>query len=185
VSRPVPPASDAAEAPGSRIRAAAETAAAAAVYIGVALAAVRWVDVSDAVSWLGPGEADVVSGFVVGSLAQVLALVLVWVVLRPVALAEAVGAIRVPSTREGWSIAATIVAVEAVVMLAFFLDVGWRALEPSALNLTGSAAPLLGTLGLGAALGWAFIRGGYSLRPAIAAHVAILVIVQPWLALGP
>jgi membrane protease YdiL (CAAX protease family) len=132
-----------------------------------------------------------------------------------------------------------IIAVEAVVMYGFVLDVGWRAVEPSAVNVTGSLAPLLdgvtqevffrgylmlrlargghgpavqllfssvafsaihlgyvgegwsqalppllGTMGLGAALGWAFIRGGYSLRPPIVAHMAILVLVQPWLALA-
>lgn len=212
---------------------------ATALYLGVALSGVRLVDISHALEWLTAQEATVVSGFVVGSLSQIAAIVLIWLALRPADLAGAVAKVRVASRPEGWYIALAIIAVETVVIYGLFLDVGWRALEPSALNLTGSVAPLLdgvtqevffrgylilrlarggygpvaqllfsslafsaihvgyvgddwgsivppllGTLGLGAALGWAFIRSGYSLRPPIVAHVAILPIVQPWLALA-
>jgi hypothetical protein len=170
---------------------------------------------------------------------QIAAIALLWFVLRPADLEGSVAATRFSSNAEAWSIALVIIAVEAVVMHGFVLDVGWRALEPSAVNVTGSIAPLmdgvtqevffrgylilrlarggygpfvqllfssvafsaihvgyvgegwsealpplLGTMGLGAALGWAFIRGGYSLRPPIFAHVAILVLIQPWLALA-
>jgi membrane protease YdiL (CAAX protease family) len=150
-----------------------------------------------------------------------------------------IAATRVSSNAEGWFIALLVIAVEAVVMYGFVLDVGWRALEPSAVNVTGSIAPLmdgvtqelffrgylilrlargghgpfvqllfssvafsaihvgyggegwsealpplLGTMGLGGALGWAFIRSGHSLRPPVIAHVAILILIQPWLALA-
>lgn len=36
-----------------------------------------------------------------------------------------------------------IIAVEATVIYGFVLDVGWRAFEPSAINVTGSIGPLL------------------------------------------
>lgn len=225
--------------PGPRMRALGEALAATTVYIGVALVGVRLFDVSSALGWLGPEEATVVSAFVVGSLGQIAALVLIWIALRPDDLKEAVAAVGVAARPEGWYIALGAVLVETVVIYAFFLHVGWRAVEPTALNLTGSfaplldgvtqevffrgflilrlargghgpaaqlvfsslafsaihvgyvgadwstaLAPLLGTLGLGAVLGWAFIRSGHSLRPPIAAHVAILLIVQPWLALA-
>lgn len=223
----------------SRWAGAAEAAGATLFYLAVAFAGVRFIDVSSALSWLGGEEARTVSGFIVGSVSQIVAVALLWLVFRPAALEESVAATRVASDAEGWFIALAIVAVEAVVMYGFVLDVGWRALEPDALNVTGSIGPLmdgvtqevffrgylilrlkraghgafvqllfssvafsaihlgyagegwseilppmLGTLGLGAALGWAFIRGGYSLRPPIAAHVVILILVQPWLALA-
>lgn len=223
----------------SRRWAAAEVIAATVFYILVAFAGLRLIDVSAALSWLDAEDAQVISGFIVGSLSQLAAVALLWSVLRPVDLAESVAALSRPSNAEGWFIALTIIAVETVVMYSFVLDVGWRAVEPSALNVTGSLAPLLdgvtqevffrgylilrlqrgghglvaqlllsslafsaihlgymgegwsealppllGTLGLGAALGWAFIRGRYSLLPPVTAHVVILVIVQPWLALG-
>lgn len=223
----------------ARWRAVAEATAATSFYLLVAFGGLRLLDISAALSWLTREEAEVLSGFIVGSVGQIAAVALLWVVLRPPDLEKAVAATRVSSNAEGWSIALAIIAVEAVVVLGFVLDVGWRALEPSALNVTGSLAPLLdgvtqevffrgylilrlargghgpfmqllfssaafsaihvgyvgegwiealtpllGTMGLGAALGWAFIRSGYSLRPPIMAHVAILVLVQPWLALA-
>jgi hypothetical protein len=219
--------------------AAAEATAATLFYLLVAFGGLRLVDISAALTWLTSEEADVVSGFIVGSVSQIAAIALLWFVLRPAELDESVAATRVSSNAEGWSIALVIIAVEAVVMYGFVLDVGWSALEPNAVNVTGSMAPLmdgvtqevffrgylilrlaragfgpfaqllfssvafsaihlgyagegwsealpslLGTMGLGAALGWAFIRGGYSLRPPIVAHMAILVLVQPWLALA-
>ena len=227
------------EASNPKLRAAGETTAATVVYIGVALSGVRQLDISPALRWLTAHEAAVVSGFIVGAIAQIAALVLIWLAMRPADLERAVACMRRASSKEGWLIALSIVAVETVVMYGVFLDVGRRALEPSALNLTGSIAPLfdgvtqevffrgylilrlarggfgpltqllfsslafsaihvgylgegwssalpplLGTLGLGLALGWAFIRSGYSLRPPIVAHVAILLVVQPWLALA-
>ena len=223
----------------SRWTAVAECAVAASVYMLIAFGGLRFFDVSGALGWLTGAEAEVISGFIVGSLGQLAALVLIWLVARPRELAEAFGATRRSSTSEGWLIALAIVAVEAGVMFGLILDVGRQALLPSAVNLTGSIAPLLdgvtqeiffrgylilrlrrgghglfvqllvsslafaaihigyvgegwsqalppllGTLGLGAALGWAFIRGGHSLRPPILAHMLILVLVQPWLAMA-
>ena len=227
------------EGVGSRGRAAAEAIGATVFYILFAFAGLRLIDISAALNWLEAGEAQVVSGFIVGALFQLGALLLLWFAFRPVDLREAVAAISRTPSAEGWFIGLTIIAVETVVMYAFFLDVGWTAAEPSALNLTGSLAPaldgvtqevffrgylilrlrrggfgvfgqlllsslafsaihvgylgdgwggavppLLGTLGLGAALGWAFVRAGDSLLPPIVAHVAILVVIQPWLALA-
>jgi hypothetical protein len=227
------------EAPHPKLRAAGATTAATIVYIGVALSGVRLLDISPALHWLTAHEAAVVSGFMVGSIGQIAALVLIWLAVRPGDLKRALESLRLASSTEGWLISVTVIAVETVVLYGFFLDVGWQALEPSALNLTGSMAPLLdgvtqevffrgylilrlarggfgpltqlllsslafsaihvgymgegwssalptlfGTVGLGLALGWAFIRSGYSLRPPIVAHVAILLIVQPWLALS-
>lgn len=224
---------------GSKRAAAAEATAATFFYLVVAFAGLRLFDISAALSWLTGAEAEVVSEFLVGAMGQIAAVALLWLVLRPADLDASIAATRVSSNAEGWFIALVIIAVEAAVMFGFFLDVGWRALEPSAVNITGSIAPLmdgvtqevffrgylilrlarggyspfmqllfssvafsaihvgyvgegwsealpplLGTMGLGAALGWAFIRGGYSLRPPIVAHVAILVLIQPWLALA-
>jgi hypothetical protein len=224
---------------GSKGLAAAEATVATFFYLLVAFGGLRLFDISAALSWLTSEEAEVVSGFIVGSVSQIAAIALLWFVLRPADLEGSVAATRFSSNAEAWSIALVIIAVEAVVMHGFVLDVGWRALEPSAVNVTGSIAPLmdgvtqevffrgylilrlarggygpfvqlpfssvafsaihvgyvgegwsealpplLGTMGLGAALGWAFIRGGYSLRPPIFAHVAILVLIQPWLALA-
>lgn len=223
----------------SRSRAAAEGIAASVFYIVFAFAALRLIDASVALPWLRAEDAQVVSGFIVGSVSQLAALTVLWFWLRPVDLAAAVATIRVVPKTEGWFIALTIILVETVVMYGFILDVGWEAVKPSALNVTGSLAPLLdgvtqevffrgylmlrlkrgghglvgqvllsslafssihlgyvgaewsealapllGTLGLGAALGWAFIRSGYSIVPPIIAHVVILAIVQPWLALA-
>jgi hypothetical protein len=222
-----------------RLRALAEVSAATAVYVGLSLGAVSRFDLSRAVTWLSTDEASVVSGFLVGSLAQLGALGVIWLAARPFDLAEAVRRIRLASSREGWAIAAMIIAIECVVMLGFFLEQPVRVMEPSLLNLTGSISPLLdgvtqevffrgylilrlarsgfgtiaqlalssvafsaihvgyigdswsaalppmlGTIGLGAALGWSFIRSGHSLRPPIVAHAAILVLIQPWLALA-
>jgi hypothetical protein len=225
--------------PGSKRLATAEATAATVFYLLVAFGGLRLFDISAALSWLTREEAEVVSGFIVGSVSQIVAIALLWLLFRPAGLRDSVAATRISSNAEGWIIAGVIIAVEAVVMHGFILDVGWRALEPSAVNVTGSLGPLmdgvtqevffrgylilllargghgrfvqllfssvafsaihvgyvgeawkeallplLGTMGLGAALGWAFIRGGYSLRPPIIAHVAILILVQPWLALA-
>nr|MBS0019014.1 CPBP family intramembrane metalloprotease [Gammaproteobacteria bacterium] len=224
---------------GSKRAAAAEVTAATFFYLAVAFAGLRLFDISAAMSWLTPAEAEVVSGFLVGAMGQIAAVALLWLILRPADLDASFAATRVSSTAEGWFVALAIIVVEATVMFGFLLDVGWRALEPSAVNTTGSIAPLvdgvtqevffrgylilrlarggyspflqllfssvafsaihvwyvgegwsealpplLGTVALGAALGWAFIRAGYSLRPPIIAHVAILVLIQPWLALA-
>jgi hypothetical protein len=226
--------------PGNaRWLAAAEVTAATFFYLLVAFGGLRLFDISAAFHWLTSEEAEVLSGFIVGSASQIAAIGLLWLVLRPADLEQSVAATQRSSNAEGWFIALVIVAVEGVVMLGFVLDVGWRALDPSALNLTGSVgplldgvtqevffrgylilrlargghgplvqllfssaafsaihvgyvgegwsaalAPLLGTMGLGVALGWAFIRSGHSLRPPIVAHVAILMLIQPWLALA-
>jgi len=219
--------------------AVAECAAVTAVYVLIAFGGLRLIDVSSALDWLAPEEAQVVSGFIAGAISQIVAVALIWLLFRPVDLARSFAAIRTPSRAEGWFIALTIIGVETVVMYSFILDTGWRAIEPSAINLSGSIAPLLdgvtqevffrgylifrlsrgghglfaqvlvsslafsvihigyvgqswgdalppllGTLGLGVGLGWAMIRGGHSLKAPILAHAAILVIVQPWLALA-
>ena len=224
---------------GSKWLSIAECVAITVIYIVVSLGGLKLFDVSVALTWLTDEEASVISGFIVGSLSQIGAIVLIWFVLRPVDLERSMAAIRSPSNAEGWTIALVIIGIEAVVMFSFFLDVGWQAVKPSAINLTGSIGPLLdgvtqevffrgylilrlmrgghglfiqllfsslafsaihigymgenwtdalppllGTTGLGFALGWAFVRGGYSLRPPIVAHAAILILVQPWLALG-
>lgn len=127
----------------SKSRAAAEVIAVTACYIVFAFAGLRLIDVSVALPWLRAEDAQVVSGFIVGSLSQLIALILFWFLLQPVDLAEAVTTMSVASTAEGWFIAFTIIVVEAVVVCGFILDIGWEAVEPSALNVTGSLAPLL------------------------------------------
>jgi membrane protease YdiL (CAAX protease family) len=44
--------------------------------------------------------------------------------------------------------------------------------------------PLVGTATLGGILAWSVVEGRGSILPAVVAHVAILVVVQPWLALA-
>ena len=44
--------------------------------------------------------------------------------------------------------------------------------------------PLVGTATLGGILAWSVVRGGGSILPATVAHLIILVVVQPWLALA-
>jgi len=217
----------------------AECTAVTALYILLAFGGLRLADVSSWLHWLEPAQGKVISGFVVGAVSQLAAVGLIWLAFHPTDLARAVGAIGKSSTMEGWFIAVTIIVVESVTMYVFFLDVGWEAIGPSALNIVGSIAPLLdgvtqevvfrgyvilrlaragfgpvvqilfsslafsaihvgyvgeglsealapllGTVGLGGALAWSFIRSGHSLRPTIFAHAAILVVVQPWLALA-
>ena len=102
----------------AKLRAAGEAAAATIVYIGVALTAVRLIDISPALNWLTAQEATVVSGFLVGSVSQITAVAVIWFALRPVDLARAVGKVRLASSAEGWYIALTIIAVETVLTTA-------------------------------------------------------------------
>lgn len=44
--------------------------------------------------------------------------------------------------------------------------------------------PLVGTFMLGCFYAWAVQRGGGSLKPVIACHILIIVVLQPWLALA-
>lgn len=44
--------------------------------------------------------------------------------------------------------------------------------------------PLVGTVTLGAVLAWSVIEGRGAVLPAVAAHVTIIAVVQPWLAMA-
>jgi hypothetical protein len=44
--------------------------------------------------------------------------------------------------------------------------------------------PLVGTASLGAVLAWSVVQGRGSILPATVAHILILIVVQPWLALA-
>lgn len=109
---------------GSKRIAAAEVTAATFFYLLVAFAGLRLFDISADLSWLTKEEAEVVSRFVVGSMGQIAAIALLWIVFRPADLDESIAATRVSSNAEGWSIALAIIAVETAVMYGFVLDVG-------------------------------------------------------------
>lgn len=86
---------------GSKWLAAAESTAVTVIYLLVALGGLQLFDVSAALSWLAAGEAEVVSGFIVGSMSQIAAVTLIWLVLRPVDLASSFAATRVPPAQRG------------------------------------------------------------------------------------
>ena len=48
----------------------------------------------------------------------------------------------------------------------------------------GAFWPLVGTATLGGILAWSVVEGRGSILPAVVAHLVILVVVQPWLALA-
>ena len=48
-------------------------------------------------------------------------------------------------------------------------------------NFRGALGAMLATSGLGAALGIVYVLGGRSIGPCIAAHVAINLLIEPWL----
>ncbi len=50
-------------------------------------------------------------------------------------------------------------------------------------GLGGAIAPMAGTFILGSFLAWSFHAGNRSMRPIVVAHVLIIVVLQPWLAL--
>jgi membrane protease YdiL (CAAX protease family) len=48
-------------------------------------------------------------------------------------------------------------------------------------NLRAAIAAMLATGGLGAALAFVYVVGGRSLAPCVAAHIAINLLIEPWL----
>ncbi|HXL98673.1 MAG TPA: CPBP family intramembrane glutamic endopeptidase [Rhizomicrobium sp.] len=48
-------------------------------------------------------------------------------------------------------------------------------------NWRGAMAAMLATGGLGAALAFVYVVGGRSLAPCVAAHIAINLLIEPWL----
>jgi CAAX protease family protein len=48
-------------------------------------------------------------------------------------------------------------------------------------NLRGAAGAMLATAALGAALGTVYVLGGRNVGPCIAAHIAINLLIEPWL----
>ena len=51
-------------------------------------------------------------------------------------------------------------------------------------GIGAALAPILGTFGLGMAWAYAFRLSNYKLGPVVAAHVLVILILQPWLALS-
>jgi membrane protease YdiL (CAAX protease family) len=48
-------------------------------------------------------------------------------------------------------------------------------------NLRGAVGAMLATVALGAALAFVYVAGGRSVAPCIAAHIAINLLIEPWL----
>lgn len=156
-----------------QVRAFAEVALIAAVYILISTSAVRAIDVSGLFpSTWSLAERATGSGFLTGALVQVALVLLGAYALGLRDLKTAVGASLTPSTGKAWTIAAIATAIHIGTAALLFLPHPERAWELSGLNLILSAVP--------AADGWSqevLFRGYVLFRLARAGVPAIAQIL--------